>query len=207
MPQWRYQVINLLRTAYRKGELVIPDELSTGGRWKARLNEDFQKTWIVHFAKPTKTPKQTIEYLGRYITRPPLAMSRLKHYDGATVTFEYLDHKSKKHRLKTCDGMDFVARFIQHIPEKGFRMIRYYGFLANRVRSTLLPKVFALLEQKQSKPDKIRYRQLLIKSFNLDPLICILCESVMVFSGVTPGKSKWELFQHHDQLAQQKIVR
>ena len=93
------------------------------------------------------------------------------------------------------------------IPEKGFRMIRYYGFLANRVRSTLLPKVFALLEQKQSKPDKIRYRQLLIKSFNLDPLICILCESVMVFSGVTPGKSKWELFQHHDQLAQQKIVR
>ena len=207
MPQWRYQVIKLLRSAYQKGELILPEELTTGNSFETLLNDAYQKNWVVHFAKPTKTPKRTIEYLGRYITRPPLAMSRLKHYDGSTVTFEYLDHKTKKHRLKVCDAMDFIARFIQHIPEKGFRMIRHYGFLANRVRSKLLPKVFALLEQKQRTPDKVRYRQLLIESFKLDPLICILCKSVMVFVGVTPGKPKWEIFQHHDQLAQQKIVR
>ena len=45
---------------------------------------------------------------------------------------------------------EFIERFIQHIPEKGFRMIRYYGFLSNAVRGKLLPKIYKILGQKQS---------------------------------------------------------
>ena len=41
----------------------------------------------------------------------------------------------------------FIKRLVQHIPDKGFRMIRYYGFLANCLRSRLLPIVYNLLAQ------------------------------------------------------------
>ncbi|MBC8550993.1 MAG: transposase, partial [Candidatus Brocadiales bacterium] len=37
----------------------------------------YDKYWRVHCAKPHKNPKKDIEYLGRYITRPPIANGRL----------------------------------------------------------------------------------------------------------------------------------
>ncbi len=34
---------------------------------------------------------------------------------------------------------EFIGKFVSHIPDIGFRMIRYYRFLANRLRGKLLP--------------------------------------------------------------------
>ena len=34
-----------------------------------------------------------VNYQGRYIKRPPISDSKLKHYDGNNVIFKYLDHK------------------------------------------------------------------------------------------------------------------
>ncbi len=71
-------------------------------------------------------------------------MSRLKHYDGEEVIFSYLNHTTKQY-LRFPSGIDdFIKRLVQHIPDTGFRMIRYYGFLATRVRSKLLPTVYDL---------------------------------------------------------------
>ena len=35
---------------------------------------------------------------------------------------------------------------IEHIPDKHFKMIQYYGFLSNRKRGIMLPKVYAALD-------------------------------------------------------------
>ncbi|RDH41266.1 hypothetical protein B9G39_29620 [Zooshikella ganghwensis] len=67
----------------------------------------------------------------------------MAHYDGHCVIFYYLDHNTKTHRRFECTAEDFMTRLTQHIPEKGFRLIRYYGFLANRVRGKLLQKCIA----------------------------------------------------------------
>ncbi|NQY42926.1 MAG: transposase [Legionellales bacterium] len=40
------------------------------------------------------------------------------------------------------------AKFIFHIPDVNFRIIRYYGFLSNRKRGKSLPEVLSLLDQK-----------------------------------------------------------
>lgn len=37
-------------------------------------------------------------------------------------------------------------RYVSHIPSRHFKMVRYYGFLANRKRGMLLPKVYDALE-------------------------------------------------------------
>ncbi|KEQ14857.1 hypothetical protein GZ77_11345 [Endozoicomonas montiporae] len=128
-------------------------------------------------------------------------MSRLKHYDGKEVIFSYLNHATKQYLRFTSGVEDFIKRLVQHIPDKGFRMIRYYGFLATRVRSKLLPKVYDLLDQPERKAIPIRFPALMKSSFGVDPLECILCKSRMVMTGIVTRKTMAELRQCHERLA------
>ena len=80
-------------------------------------------------------------------------------------------------------------------------MIRYYGFLATRVRSKLLPKVYELQDQPERKAIPIRFPALMKNSFGVDPLECILCKSRMVLTGIVPGKTLAELHLCHERLA------
>ncbi len=205
MPMWRYEIINLIRQAYKRGELKLPKEmkgtctnLTEFNQW---LDEQYQKNWIVHFAKPNKSHHKNIKYLGRYLKRPPVSMSRLKHYDGKMVTFEYLNHRTKQRDRFVCEEEEFLMRLLQHVPDKGFRMIRYYGFLANRVRSKWLPKVYNLLDQPERNAITIRFPSLLKYSFGIDPLKCILCGAKMVLTGIVPGKNRAQLMACHEKLA------
>lgn len=205
MPMWRYEIIHLLRQAFIRGELELPKDLQAicpdqagFNRW---LDTHYKKSWIVHFAKPSKNHHRNIKYLGRYLKRPALSMSRLKHYDGKEVIFSYLNHTTKQYLRFTSSMEDFIKRLVQHIPDKGFRMIRYYGFLATRVRSKLLPKIYDLLDQAERKAIPIRFPALMKNSFGLDPLECILCKSRMVLTGIVPGKRLAELHRCHERLA------
>ena len=169
MPMWRYEIISLFREAYNRGELKLPKDLQATcpnkaafNRW---LNIHYQKSWIIHFAKPSKNHHRNIKYLGRYLKRPPLSMSRLRHYDGKEVIFSYLNHATKEYLRFSSKVEDFIKRLVQHIPDKGFRMIRYYGFLATRVRSKLLPKVYDLLDQPERKAIPIRFPALMKPTF------------------------------------------
>ncbi|WP_366942689.1 transposase, partial [uncultured Vibrio sp.] len=46
------------------------------------VNTQRQRFWHVHFAQKTQHPKATINYLGRYLKRPPIAGAKLAHYRG-----------------------------------------------------------------------------------------------------------------------------
>ncbi|MGP1927352.1 MAG: transposase [Arsenophonus sp. NC-LC2-MAG3] len=41
---------------------------------------------------------------------------------------------------------EIVWRYIRHIPPKHFKIVRYYGFLLNYKRNTLLPKLYKALK-------------------------------------------------------------
>lgn len=210
MPMWRYEIIHLLRQTYQRGELVLPAALQalcpTPSAFNAWLDQHYRKPWIVHLTKPTKSPRHTVNYLGRYLKRPPLAQSRLQHYDGQLVVFEYLNHATQRHHTLTEQAEAFIARLVQHIPDKGFRMIRYYGFLAHRVRAALLPKVYALLDQPTPQPATVRWPTLLQRSFGLDPLQCILCQAPLQLTRLVPGLPPRQLPHYHKQLALMKPI-
>ncbi|WP_369127274.1 transposase [Candidatus Bandiella numerosa] len=107
--------------------------------------------------------------------------SKLKHYDGNNVIFKYLDHKTNTYLESSFSVFDFIARLIQHIPYVNFRMIRYYGVLANRVRSKLLPILYRFLGQtEKSQLILPSYSSLLISNFNHNPMVCSICNSHMV---------------------------
>jgi len=197
MPMWRYAFINLLRKHAKAGNIQTSN---------AFLDQEYQKSWIVNLAKPTKSAWRTVSYLGRYLKRPPLPLSRLIHYDGKKVIFKFIDRNNNSKKTASMDFDTFIHKFTQHIPDKGFRMIRYYGFLANAVRGKLLPVVYELLNQSVKQKTSLDWRTLMNKTFNIDPLECILCGSELAFVGAVFGVSQSELSNHHFELANAKLI-
>ncbi|PJE77900.1 hypothetical protein CI610_03173 [invertebrate metagenome] len=86
---------DLLRQADKKKKLTLPskleDEYHHLKSFSRFLDRHYQKHRIVYFAKATKMPKTTQRsYLLSWPLHesPPIAMSRLKHYDGNSYTFK-----------------------------------------------------------------------------------------------------------------------
>lgn len=51
--------------------------------------------------------KHNVDYLGKYIKRPPIGETRIKKYDGKFLTFEFLDHYTNTKDLMTLPILDF----------------------------------------------------------------------------------------------------
>ena len=73
-----------------------------------------------------KGKRQISSYVGRYVRHPAIANSRIIGYDSKHVIFWYVDNESQKH-YKKMKVFDFIKALIQHIPDRNFKMIRYYG--------------------------------------------------------------------------------
>jgi len=211
MKMWRYQIIKLFRKAYKQNKLIIPTaiqkQLNPSFTFNHFLDSLYQKNWIIDCPKPTSNFKQIVRYLGGYFKRPPIAESKLKHFDGNEVTFKYLDHVTNTYRNFNLSAEQFIARFVQHIPDPNFRMLRYYGFLSNRVRGKLLPIVYQLLGQKHNyQSSSPSFAQLIQQNFNFNPLTCILCGQPLILKTIRYGCNLQQLLLHHRELALLKKI-
>ena len=134
------------------------------------------------YAKPNKcNPTVVAKYIGRYLGRPVIATSRIDSYDGENVTFHYNRHEDDQLVVETIPVMDFIARLIQHIPEKHFKQIRYYGLYA---RSRENDKKISLAIAKEKRKIILsfnRWRDCTLSSFGYDPLKCPCCGETMLF--------------------------
>lgn len=140
------------------------------------------KIWYVHIGERLTDAKAVVKYIGRYTKRPAIAESRILAYDGQTVTFTYKEHRMTKEAILRLPALDFIERLIVHIPDINFRIIRYGGFYANRVRGKLLPIVFALKNKETYAAAKQKlsnlgswWRKRIERFTHLDPLICSVC--------------------------------
>ena len=138
------------------------------------------------------------------VKKPPISASRLAHYHAGEVSFTYLDHYTKTHKTKTLTQKEMVARIVSHVPEKHFKMIRYYGFLANRVRSTLLPVIYKQLGQERRHPPLPTFASMMKAFTKIDPFQCILCGSRMLFSEFTAGLKLCQLVYGIKNIALQR---
>jgi len=114
------------------------------------------------YIKPEKLyyGKGLIKYIGRYIRHPAIANSRIIDYNKKGVTFYYEDYNKNKH-FKTMSVYDFISAIIQHIPEKNFRLVRYYGIYSrNNNQRFMKIKKQSVIESKiigKSKEKRIVY--------------------------------------------------
>ena len=206
--KWRYGVITLLRQHFPK--LILPPELKAKVNdkksWNKVLDKEYKKTWQVNIAKTTSHKAHTTQYLGRYLKKPPIAGSRLRHYVDESVEIDYLDHKTKTIRGKQLTQFELIARILSHVPEKFFKMIRYYGFLSNRLRGSLLPIIYEKLGQAVKKVTGPSYAAMLKGYVNVDPYKCILCGGRMVFHRFQSGAPLHKLVYDVQTLANLKRV-
>lgn len=132
-------------------------------------------------AKPNScTPDTTIKYISRYLGRPVIATSRIDQYDGEQVTFHYTRHEDNALISETIPVLDFIGRLIIHIPEKHFKMLRYYGLYAKHHKQEKnLWKCISKEKRKlfQSTQD---WRNSILLSFGYDPLRCKKCGTSML---------------------------
>jgi hypothetical protein len=78
--------------------------------------------------------------------------------------------------------------FLLHVLPKGFRRIRYFGFLANACRSAKLPAIRAALAAPTPAPtakhDDYRERYAILTGHRID--LCPVCGGRMVEIGLSP---------------------
>jgi len=149
------------------------------------------------YAKPNLCDSDTvIKYISRYLGRPTIASSRIDSYDGENVTFHYNKHEDDSYVEKTLPVLDFIQLLIQHIPEKHFKMTRYYGLYARRrevdktLRKAISPCKHKILL------DWNKWRNLIFLSFGYDPLQCPTCKHKMVFM---------ELYHNHKRVPLEEL--
>jgi ribosomal protein L37E len=96
-----------------------------------------QERWVV-FAKPVVYGNdKVLEYFGRYVHRTALSERALLALDDRTVTFRYRDSRDHQRKTMTLAGQEFLRRFLQHVPAKGFHRVRAFGLLHPESRPTL----------------------------------------------------------------------
>lgn len=140
----------------------------------------------MHFAKKTRDAWRSVKYLGRYLKRPPVAASQLRHYRGGAVVHQYYDHRTQQHKRQKISQEEMLQRYVSHIPARHFKMVRYY---ANRKRGTLLPKVYnALAMTVREKPKRPGFAVLMKGFLGTYPYQCILCKGRLRFAGVVAGE-------------------
>ncbi len=108
------------------------DRLRVPEKASILINKAREKAWIVYAKKPFAGPEQVLEYLGRYTHRIALSNHRIKSIADGKVTFTYKDRgNNNERRTMILEAMEFIRRFLLHVLPRGFKKIRYYGFLAN----------------------------------------------------------------------------
>jgi hypothetical protein len=150
---YRGKVISALKKLYSAGSLFIPQNLShlnNPREFEYLISKSTTSDWVVYAKRSFANPTQVIKYLGSYIHRIAISNSRLLSLDNSTVSFRARHRtKKKKHRVVTLTIQEFVRRYLLHLLPKGFRRVRYLGFLSNPTRSTNISKLRKVLSSTQ----------------------------------------------------------
>jgi hypothetical protein len=124
--------------------------------------------------------------LARYCARNPVALERLT-YDRTTKAVTYRSDKSDGPTAgtETVDPLEFLARVLVHIPDKGHVTTRYYGWYANRPRgmrgkaAAAVPPAIVPAPPLAPTEASRRWAALLQQIFEVDPLACPTCRGPM----------------------------
>jgi len=126
--------------------------------------------------------------LARYCARHPVALGRLAYRaDSGTVTYQSDKPSGPTAGAETVHALEFLARVVSHIPNKGQVLQRYYGWYANRTRGIRRkggPHEQPPVVEVEAVPPALHevrrgWAQLLRRLFELDPLRCPRCGHAM----------------------------
>jgi len=142
--------------------------------------------------------KKGRENLGQYIIRNTFSVEKIKYIEKtSTVIYHSKMNHGKNKNFEVYKAEEFIAAITQHIPEKSFQMVRYYGWYSNKKRGMRLKqgihrpgdesltgpnKNVKTIDVSEYQPKKIpskTWRECIKKIWEADPLLCPNCGGEM----------------------------
>jgi hypothetical protein len=135
------------------------------------------------------------EVLAQYIIRSSFALEKIQYIEdsGTVIYSSKLGHGKNKKNFEIFSAEEFIARITQHIPEKSFQLVRYYGWYSNRSRGDRKKKqqkndtdatsnaaeVLTITEAPYKKIPSKTWCECIKKVWEVDPLDCPKCGGEM----------------------------
>jgi hypothetical protein len=193
--EWRHIRYFSYEGLRKRWQKVLLDEITNVyGNSKAirilknKLYKEKDKGFYVHAETEIKSAKIAAKYVGRYVGRPAIAESRILKYDGVNVTYKYTRHEDNKVVIETVHAYEFIKKLIIHIPEKNFKMVRYFGLYSRRSKgkNNFIKMIDEKILHLKKSLRKWEYR--ILASFGVDPCKCPNCNKTMRFYDIVYGK-------------------
>ena len=192
--QLRKRMIKGLTQLYKKGELKVPESQREGLKFQIWLRSIKGKHWVVNIQKPLKDVTSIVRYVGRYTKRCCLSEYKIEEVGKDVVKIRYNDYKNSKRGEPAKQGIrsftktEFMDELLQHVPNKGFQMVRYYGLYSQLWKIPENEKA----EKQESEEVELKddwgefegYRKAMIRLGEKDPFMCEHCGELMKLKGV-----------------------
>lgn len=176
---------------YGQSALNTEGVIDEGQDMTAFIEKNDKKGWIIGLNLEIQNVDKLIGYCGRYLRRACLSEYRIKSIDKGMISFDFKDYKNTPKdakttliATKTMTSTAFLDALLQHVPDKGFVGVRYYGIYANgskalkkiqeaeklsTKRSEREAQFPALKAEKEEQSDLAIFRQYQIYDFLLCP--------------------------------------
>ena len=138
--------------------------------------------------------RDDLERLAQYIIRNPFSVEKMQvneanpsNPDGSIIYRSGLNPKIQRN-FEVFSPCDFISKITQHIPDKSFQLVRYYGWYSNKMRgqrdkraaeeSEAAGRTVEVIDVSEHKPRRIpspKWRELIKKVWEADPLLCPHC--------------------------------
>ncbi len=155
---------------------------------KNKLYKEKVKGFYVHAKTEIKSAKIAAKYVGRYVGRPAIVESRILKYDGKNVTYKYTRHEDNKVIVETVHVYEFIKRIIRHIPEKNFKMIRYFGIYSRRSKGKV--NFIKMIDKRilSIRKSIANWENRILAIAGVDPCKCPNCKNKMRFHDIVYPK-------------------
>ncbi len=127
--------------------------------------------------------KAAVRYVGRYVRHPAISNRRIIDYDGEYVTFSY--KRDGKFYQRILRKFNFIRAVLKHIPEKHFKMVRYYGLYARNLKAKTHKIMQALKRFTKKVILRFSWRENKTRYTGSDPLLCEVCGTKMELYTIT----------------------
>ena len=196
-----------LKQLYKNGDLQF-----CGNTAKYENNDQFdrlikiiaRKKWSGYAKAPFSGPEKVLEYLGRYTHRVAISNYRIKSMDNDKVGFIWKDRaEDNKTKLMALDAEEFIRRFLLHVLPKGFRKIRYFGFLSPRYKTQNIKTIRELMNadpEGYASPKDESIQEMMLRLTGIDLKRCPKCKKGRMvqlyellpkhFDYIVPAKAK-----------------
>jgi len=165
-----------------------------------------------------------LERLAQYIIRNPFSVEKMQateanraNPDGSIIYHSGMNPKIQRN-FEVFSPCDFIAAITQHIPDKSFQLVRYYGWYSNKMRGQrnkqalaaiqIAGKADAVIDVSEHKPRRIpskKWRELIKKVWEADPLLCPRCQKEMRIVALIDDKNVIERILRHLGLWEQGV--